>query len=75
MAEHEWEKDEPVWWLPPFGEEWYAAVIVQPIGQARCAVLKTEGGPGFWGDYVDLRRRDPAMKGGDKPTAESEAER
>ena len=86
MAEHEWEKDELVWYLGFVGGMipcWLAARITMtdvwgPWSCNRCGVMARPRGvvlDDIWVACDDLRRRDPAMEGKDKPTAESEAKR
>jgi len=62
MAEHEWEQDEPVWgWI--HGRGWAAGTVREPdrnypiveFAIKRSCVSR------------NLRRRDPALEGKDKP--------
>ncbi len=78
MAE-QWEKGDPVWrWLTaaPSGDAgaWMAGVIKEcdwMAEEARVCVVLIYGGvadpSGFWVALADLRPRDPALGGKDKP--------
>ncbi len=88
MAEHEqWQQGDAVWrWLiaGPSGEVgcWIAGIVKEydwMAEEARVCVVPIYDGianpSGSWVACNDLRRRDPAKDGADRPTAESEAQR
>ena len=78
MAEHEWEKGDAVWcWGGNYDwREGLIASIRAPdhLYPAVTLFVTVEGSTSHC-TLEAVRRRDPAMKGGDKPTAESEAKR
>jgi len=75
MAEHEWEKREPVWCRS--GCRWRKGTIEALRPADKAFVRFGTHHTWFWHlvGYDHLRLRDPALDGADKPTAESEAER
>ena len=85
MAEHEWEKDDAVWFWSDYTLAWSEGILKWCDDANRRAIINSGvvvlslWAPTSQVDcvigYDDLRRRDPALDGDDKPTAESEAKR
>jgi hypothetical protein len=70
MAE-QWQKGDAVWGLLPGSYDWLGGtVLVSDSAHARVEFTIDVSAAN-----TDLRRRDPAKKGKDKPTAQSEASR
>lgn len=65
----QWKKGDAVWCLPMFTYHWLKGVVVGPSSSRPQVEYVTVHGI----STTDLRRRDPAKDGKDKPTVESEA--